>query len=350
MRLAFLLFLIFASTPHLASQQSRPATSKKPKSATSEQVVDARIPWLEQDVKWIITPEEARAFKQLTNDEEREQFIEAFWTRRDPTPDTIRNEFKQEHYTRMAYANEHFAPHDTSGRRGWETDRGRIYVVYGPPDHVEPHPKQIGDSTYSAETWHYRYVQDFEREADLEFIDECRCNKFEFTVGAVDYQKVRDTITPPRGGPKTPQVRFKDLEEVVFVKIRFSQFQIAVHADSRKLTDASTFVPLTVAMKNKEITLGPEQGIPPTRSGRLEIFGVIRNMSGRIEGIFEDILGVHEVKLEKKISPEEESISRNTFALRPGHYRLDIAVKDVNGDRLSTFRQGIIVPDYNNAR
>src|ERR1700739_5111839 len=91
--------------------------------------------WLDEDVRWIITDEERAAFKQLSNDEERDQFIEAFWQRRDPTPDTIENEFKEEHYRRIAYANEHFP----AGIPGWETDRGRIYIMYGPADQVESH-------------------------------------------------------------------------------------------------------------------------------------------------------------------------------------------------------------------
>ena len=69
-----------------------------------------------------------KAFKRLKTDEEREQFIEQFWLRRDPTPDTDENEFKEEHYRRIAYANEHYA----SGIPGWKTDRGRIYIMYGP--------------------------------------------------------------------------------------------------------------------------------------------------------------------------------------------------------------------------
>ena len=85
---------------------------------------------------YIITDEERQAFKRLTTDEEREQFIEQFWLRRDPTPDTAENEFKEEHYRRIAYANEHYA----SGIPGWKTDRGRIYITFGPPDEIESHP------------------------------------------------------------------------------------------------------------------------------------------------------------------------------------------------------------------
>src|SRR6476469_4801553 len=86
--------------------------------------------WLDEDVRWIITDEERNAFKQLSNDEERDNFVEGFWLRRDPTPDTVENEFKEEHYRRIAYANEHFA----AGIPGWKSDRGRIYITFGPAD------------------------------------------------------------------------------------------------------------------------------------------------------------------------------------------------------------------------
>ena len=92
--------------------------------------------WLDEDVVYIISDEERKAFKQLSNDEERDQFIEAFWQRRDPTPDTEENEFKEEHYRRIEYANEHFA----AGIPGWKTDRGRIYITWGPPDEIDTHP------------------------------------------------------------------------------------------------------------------------------------------------------------------------------------------------------------------
>ncbi|MGH9805379.1 MAG: GWxTD domain-containing protein, partial [Candidatus Acidiferrales bacterium] len=92
--------------------------------------------WLEEDVGYIITPEEREGFKHLNTEEEREQFVEQFWLRRDPTPDTIENESKEEHYRRIAYSNERFA----SGIPGWKTDRGRMYIMHGPPDEIESHP------------------------------------------------------------------------------------------------------------------------------------------------------------------------------------------------------------------
>src|SRR5271167_1507135 len=83
--------------------------------------------WLDEDVVYIISPEERHAFLHLATNEEREQFIEAFWQRRNPDPDSPENTFKEEHYRRIAYANEHFA----SGEPGWKTDRGRIYIIWG---------------------------------------------------------------------------------------------------------------------------------------------------------------------------------------------------------------------------
>src|SRR5215813_4834102 len=145
--------------------------------------------WLDEDVRWIITDEERSAFKQLSNEEERDQFIEAFWQRRDPTPDTVENEFKEEHYRRIAYANEHFP----AGIPGWRTDRGRIYIVFGPPDEIESHPsggtyerpmEEGGGetSTFPFEQWRYRYIEDIGQEVIIEFVDTCMCNDYHMTI------------------------------------------------------------------------------------------------------------------------------------------------------------------------
>src|SRR5438874_10060432 len=125
--------------PDAVDPLKRPAdekTRKKNSRALKQELSKPYKKWLDEDVSYIITDEERAAFKQLSNDEERDNFIEAFWQRRDPTPDTEENEFKEEHYQRIAYANEHFA----AGVPGWRTDRGRIYIVFGKADEVESHP------------------------------------------------------------------------------------------------------------------------------------------------------------------------------------------------------------------
>src|SRR5882724_3889288 len=122
-----------------ADPLKRPIPDKKKKQQNKDyrkEIKGTYKKWLEEDVVWIISDEERAAFKQLSNDEERDNFIESFWQRRDPTPDTAENEYKEEHYRRIAYANEHFA----AGIPGWKSDRGRIYIVYGPADEIESHP------------------------------------------------------------------------------------------------------------------------------------------------------------------------------------------------------------------
>src|SRR6185312_13022765 len=155
--------------PAQTETNAKPLTEKQRKAKEKKAREELATPykkWLNEDVAYIITDEERAAFKQANNDEEREQFIESFWLRRDPTPDTEENEFKEEHYRRIAYANEHYA----SGIPGWKTDRGRIYIVYGPPDENESHPsggsynRPIEEgggetSTYPFEQWRYRYIE-----------------------------------------------------------------------------------------------------------------------------------------------------------------------------------------------
>src|SRR3984885_3555897 len=134
--------------------------------------------WLDEDVRYIITDEERQSFKRLKTDEERQQFVEQFWLRRDPTPDTEENEYKEEHYRRIAYANDHYA----SGIPGWKTDRGMIYIKYGPPDEIDSHPsggsyeRPIEEgggetSTFPFEDWRYRYLEGIGTNIQIEFVD-----------------------------------------------------------------------------------------------------------------------------------------------------------------------------------
>lgn len=141
--------------------------------------------WVDEDVRWIIKPDERAAFLQLTTDDARDQFIEHFWNQRDPTPVTVENEFKEEYYRRIAYSNAHFA----TSRQGWQSDRGHIYIVYGPPDGI----RQEKVDGNPAEAWHYNLfsasttILTNEKlppggKADLEFVDKCKCNDYRLTT------------------------------------------------------------------------------------------------------------------------------------------------------------------------
>src|SRR3974390_2261524 len=171
---------------------AKPMTEKERKRKEERLRKELETPyrkWLNEDVAYIITDEERTAFKRLQTDEEREQFIEQFWLRRDPTPDTVENEFKEEHYRRIAYANENFA----SGIPGWKTDRGRIYITYGPPDEKESHPsggsyerppEEGGGttSTFPFEQWRYRYIEGIGSNIIIEFVDTCMCGDYHMTL------------------------------------------------------------------------------------------------------------------------------------------------------------------------
>jgi GWxTD domain-containing protein len=351
--------------------------------------------WLNEDVRWIISPEELTAFKQLSNDEERDNFIEQFWLRRDPTPDTPENEFKEEHYRRIAYANEHFA----AGKAGWRTDRGRIYVVFGPADEVETHPsggtytrpieEGGGDtSTYPFEIWRYRYIEGLgshSQEVMIEFVDTCMCGDYHMTMdpnekdallhvpgaGLTLYEqqglaskanRISGFGTMPQGplsGMKNtqtfdrleqwallnqqPKVKFKDLEEVVSHKINVNLMPFDVRTDFVKITGDTVLTPVIVSVKNKDITFVNKDGI---ERGTANIFGRVTTMTGKIVQTFEDTVQVDVPPDLLPKTQEHSSLYWKALPLRPGRYRFDVVVKDVNGDRVGTWTHGVAVPEY----
>jgi GWxTD domain-containing protein len=140
--------------------------------------------WLDEDVRYLISDQDRADLVKLTTDQQRDKFIEGFWERRNPNPGSPENIFKAEHYRRLAYANQHFA----SEVAGYRTDRGRIYIIFGPPDEREQHPGRtdIGIPTsapasvrYPSDVWRYQDMHGVGRNVTLEFIDTCRCGKFQ---------------------------------------------------------------------------------------------------------------------------------------------------------------------------
>ena len=126
--------------------------------------------WLSEDVRWIITDQERKSFAGLKNDEDRDHFVAAFWERRNPTPGSQPNPFKEEHYRRLAFANNHFA----ASAPGSMTDRGRVYIVYGPPDSIQ----MQASTTYPQQVWVYRHMQGKTDEVQLKFVDRCQCGDY----------------------------------------------------------------------------------------------------------------------------------------------------------------------------
>jgi len=352
--------------------------------------------WLDEDVRWIITDQEKSAFMQLSNDEERDQFIEAFWQRRDPTPDTEENEFKEEHYRRIAYANEHYA----AGIPGWKTDRGRTYIVFGPADEIDSHPsggsyerpmEEGGGetSTFPFETWRYRYLEGIGQEVMIEFVDSCMCGDYHMTMdrsekdalkytpnaGLTLYEQMGMSSKASRftnGGVEqlgqspfnndlqtkqfdrleqfaklqaAPAVKFKDLEEVVSHKISVNLMPFDVRADFVKVTSDTALVPVTIQIKNRDVTFQNKDGV---ERGTVNIFGRVTTLTGKIVQTFEDTVQVDvPVELLPKTA-ENSSVYWKALPLRisQNRYRLDIVVKDVNGDRTGSWSRAIVIPDF----
>lgn len=143
---------------------------------TERAVMSPYDKWLNEDVLYIISDQERTAFQKLTTDEERKHFIEQFWLQRDPTPGTVENEFKEEHYRRIAYSSRFSA----SELPGWKTDRGRIYILYGPPDEIESHPSAEGGSA-PFEEWLYNHMEGAGDNVMFEFIDKLRNGEYRLT-------------------------------------------------------------------------------------------------------------------------------------------------------------------------
>ena len=413
--IAFLIFSLSSLTQAQTTSKSqagakeedplkRELTPEQKKRAAKELEKELGIykKWVDEDVRWIITPDELAAFKKLSNNEERDQFIEQFWLRRDPTPDTIENEEKEEHYRRIAYANEHFA----AGTAGWRTDRGQMYIKFGPPTSIESHPsggtyqrpmEEGGGttSTYPFETWRYRYLEgdNLGNEVEIEFVDKCMCGAYQMTIdrsekdallhvpgaGLTTYEEMglaskadRFTGSPERlgAGPfrhgndtsryfdrmsqfaalqKAPPVKFKDLEEVVSSKIRYNLMPFEVRADFVKVTDDTVLVPITVQIKNRDMTFVSKDGVA---RGVVNIFGRVTTLTQRVAQTFEDTVSVTVPADLLDRTKDNNSIYWKAFPLRYGLYKVDIVVKDVNSadGRMGTWRKSINVPNLSEDR
>jgi GWxTD domain-containing protein len=377
---------------------SKPLTEKQKKKREAALRKELETPyrkWLNEDVAYIITDEERAAFKRLQTDEEREQFIENFWLRRDPTPDTIENEFKEEHYRRIAYANEHFA----SGIPGWKTDRGRIYIMYGPPDEIEDHssggfyerpPEEGGGetSTYPFQQWRYRYIEGIGNNIIIEFVDPTMSGEFHMTMdpsekdallyvpgagltlmeqmGMSDKtQRFNNTdgthLGQAFGGQpesmnefsrleqyaklqKPPEIKFKDLEAEVNSRITFNILPAKVRVDYFPITDASVLTYITLQFENKDLQFVSSEGI---QKAAVNIYGRVTTMTRRIVNTFEQTVEVPAPKEMLKQYQTQRSIYQNNMPLPPGTYRLNIVAKDVKAGTIFNHELRLDVPRLN---
>jgi len=372
----------------------------KARAEVKKELKGAYKTWLEQDVSYIISDEERKSFKSLSNDEEREAFIEQFWLRRNPNPDTPDNEFREEHYRRIAYANEHFA----AGKPGWKTDRGHIYISFGKPDSIESHPsggsynRPIDEgggetSTFPFEVWHFRYLEGVGDNIDVEFVDTCQCGDYHFTIdrgekdallrvpgaGQTQWEEMGMAKKADRfnGGMEhlgtgplassqqskqfdrielsaklfaPPPVKFKDLDNFIseHTLLNGPIFPFDVRTDFIKVTENTVLVPITLQIKNRDVTFVTKQGVA---KGVVNILGKVTTLTHKTVQTFEDTVEIQQPAELLQKTLDRQSIYWKALPLLPGLYRLDIAIKDVNNpDHIGIYGKGIEVPTFHDEK
>ena len=352
--------------------------------------------WIQQDVLYIITEEEKNAFNRLSTDEERYQFIEQFWIRRDPSPDSILNENRNEHYRRIAYSNERFF----SGRPGWMTDRGRIYITFGPPDQIESHPtgghyerpfEEGGGSTntFPFEIWRYRHLEgaDLGNEVIIEFVDPTMTGEYRMTMDPSEKDALinipnaglttmesrgiaskKDRFNNPSGMlfgepqgqlsrrntaferlyrhsalQRPPKIKFKDLEIIIDTKLSYNLLPFNSRTDFFKISENLVLVSTTIQILNNQITFKEKQGV---QQARINIFGRVSTITGRVVQVFEDVINKDIPNSSLRSILEETSLYQRSVTLPSGRYKLELVLKDVYSGNVGTEYFGFIVPKY----
>jgi GWxTD domain-containing protein len=393
LRLAVLSLMLVASSL-LAFAQDRAKGQDpmdKPRNVKPE-LKKAYKDWLEKDVTYVITDEERKAFKKLATDDERERFIEEFWRRRDPDPDTDENEFKEEYYERIAYANEHFA----SGIPGWKSDRGRIWIMFGKPDERETHPMGGNydrpsyhgggsTSTYPFEIWFYRYLAGVGSGIEIEFVDPTGSGEYRIArnanekdamlmvpgagltlseqlglsdkadrisglggIGSQGYQREQDSpfsrLQLLADLSRPPQVKFNDLASAVNTGvIEENPLNFDFRVDFFRQSDERVITAMTIQTENKELTFTDSGGL---QQARINIFGRITSVAGRRAGIFEDPVITTATTEELTEAKSRKSAYQKAIALAPGTYKVDVIVRDVTSGATGVRHVGFTVPRY----
>src|SRR5881409_1779240 len=398
-------FSVAIAVPSLFAQQTQdpgapPAPQKLDKETkrkmrkSLKELDSAYKQWLTEDVTYIISPDERNAFLQLDTNEEREQFIEQFWLRRSRNPDLPENDFKEEHYRRIAYANEHYA----SGIPGWKTDRGRTYIIWGPADEVDSHPtggtydRPMNEgggstSTYPWEMWRYRYLEGIGNNVEIEFVDPSGSGEYHMTMDPSEkdallhvpgaglslmesmgmaskadrFTRSDGTNLPTTMGgqpasmnefnrleqfakvQQAPTVKFKDLEALVTSRIVRDQVHFAWRTDFLKVTNDTVLVPVTVQVPNSQLSFQSKDGV---HSATMNVFGRVSTLTGRVVQTFEEAVSRDFPDSLFQQSVKLQSIYQKAVPLRLGLYRLDLVIKDVQSGNVGVVNSRLQVPRY----
>ncbi|MGH9836299.1 MAG: GWxTD domain-containing protein [Blastocatellia bacterium] len=393
----------FAQSEKQDKKKEDKRREEKRKESEKEKVKSVYKRWLDEDVRWIITDEERKTFQALKTDDEREQFIEQFWLRRDPDPDTDVNEYREEYYQRIAYANEHY----TSGIPGWKTDRGRIYIMFGKADQIESHPSGGSydrpawegggsTSTYPFEIWWYRYIEGVGSDVEIEFVDPTGSG--EYRIARSPDEKDALLYTPNAGltlaeqlglsskadriaygafgasgqgnqlfgqrakdNPfekldllarlqRPPKVKFSDLAalgESELPKPSFDVLSAGLNINLLRVTDSAVLTSFTVQLENEDLVYREIGGLP---QAAINIYAKVTNVAGRRAGLFEDVVTSSYTPEALTIGMQQKSAYQKNIVLPPGNYKVDLVVRDVNSGKTGVIKQGFVVPKYEEGR
>jgi GWxTD domain-containing protein len=390
---------VFAQDDPKKSKEQEKRKRDQQRASEREKMSSVYKKWMDEDVAYIITDEEKKIFKTLKTDDEREQFIEQFWLRRDPDPDTDTNEYREEYYQRIAYANENFA----SGIPGWKTDRGRIYIMFGKPDEKESHPsggsynRPIWEgggttSTFPFETWWYRYIEGVGSDIEIEFVDPTGSGEYRIARNANEKDAL---LYVPNAGltlseelglttkadriagynanntngnqmfgqrakdqpferlatlvalQRAPKVKFKDLEATLGFsedpKVNVDVLSTGLAINFARVTDSAVMTSFTLQLENSDLVYKSKGGL---QEAAANIHARITNVSGRRAGLFEHVVTSSYLPEQLEAGQKSKSVYNHDLILAPGTYKIDLVVRDVNSGRTDIKHQGFVVPRY----
>jgi GWxTD domain-containing protein len=377
LRILPVVVLVFVSGL-VSAQNKQPQTPDDKDRKVKREENRAFHDWPKKDVSVIITAEEANAYNKLTTDEERQNFIADFWRRRDPSPDTEENEYKDEYYERLAYANEHFS----SGKAGWQTDRGRIYIKWGKPDSVDSHPsggayqrqsyEGSGSTiTYPFETWFYRSLPNVGSGIEIQFIDPTGSGEFRIANSLsekeipglgnstradleprnyerhqdgpfemIELKRNLDAQQPVRGNSLSGASRGTPVldDNTLNFEIKPYYFQQA---------DGRVVAAFTVQTPNRELVFQPSGGL---QMARLNVFGKVVTVTEQKLGGFEETLTTTATLSELTEAKERFSVYGKAVVLPSGRYRLDVLLRDVNSGAVGFQQLAFTVPKFDTTK
>jgi GWxTD domain-containing protein len=389
-RFAVFLCLLISTAVVPGRQKPKPLPDEKPRKISREPK-KAFVDWI-KDVDPILTQAERDAWKKLQTDEEREQFIQEVWRGRDPDPDTEENEFKEQFYERVTYANEHFS----SGKPGRMTDRGRIYIKFGKPDSIESHPAggpyerpsyEGGGSTttYPFEKWYYRYIAGVSSDVELEFVDPTGSGEYRLArnpyekdallyvpgagptlaemlfgqdksariagangYGMANYMRAKDSpfevMDLHRGLEEDRPLERNTIRELIDrPKVDDNPLNFSHQFNYFRLTDNRVMAVLTIQTENSELSFKDSGGL---QIARLNIYGRVKTVADRRVGTFEDAVTTTAIAAELSTTRTRSSAYAKALLLEPGRYKVDVIVRDIESGAYGIEHIGFVVPEF----